>query len=166
MRRSEKDEVYFMREAFKLAEIGCKRGEVPVGAVVVLNNKIIGKGCNLVIKSMDPTAHAEIVALREAGKKVKNFRILDAEVYVTLEPCLMCFSAMINARIKRLYFAAFDHKTGIFSTRMFDHVKKTLNHSIEVETGLMQRESSKLLSDFFKERRGAGAVERGGLENR
>ena len=163
---NKKGDLDFMREAFKLAEIGSKRGEVPVGAVVVLGKKIIGKGCNLVIKNLDPTSHAEIVALREAGKKIKNFRILDAVMYVTLEPCLMCFTAMVNARIKRLVFAAFDRKTGVFSTRTFDHIKETLNHSIEVETGIMKSESSRLLKEFFKERRGAGAAERGGLENR
>ena len=161
-----KDEIYFMKEAFKLAEQAYKRGEVPVGAVVVLNETIIGKGCNLVIKNLDPTSHAEIVALREAGQRIKNYRILDAVMFVTLEPCLMCFTAMVNARIKKLNFAAHDHKTGVFSTRTFDHIKDTLNHSIEVETGLMQTESSRLLGDFFRERRGAGAVERGGLENR
>jgi tRNA(adenine34) deaminase len=162
----EKEPIYFMEKAVELAELAYKEEEVPVGAVVVLNNEIIGRGYNSVIKNSDPTAHAEIIALREAGKAVKNYRILDTEIYVTLEPCLMCYAAMVNARVKNLYFGAFDQKTGIFSTGTFDLIKNIFNHTIEVKSGIIEDKAAELLQSFFRARRGAGAVERDGLENR
>lgn len=153
-----KDHIYFMEKAFDLAEKAYRQDEVPVGAVVVLGDEIIGNGFNSVIKNSDPTAHAEIVALREAGKAVKNYRLLDTDIFITLEPCLMCFTAMVNARIKNLYFGAFDTKGGIFSTGKFDLIKNIFNHTIEVKSGIIKDKSSRLLQDFFKERRGAGVV--------
>jgi tRNA(adenine34) deaminase len=161
-----KDAEYYMNQALDLAKQAYKDNEVPVGAVIVKNDKIIGRGYNSVIKNSDPSSHAEIVALREAGKQTTNYRILDSELYVTLETCLMCYSAMVNARIKKLYFGAFDFKTGVFSTKKFDQIQDIFNHKIDLETGLLQEESSDLLKNFFKERRDAGAVERDGLENR
>ncbi len=162
----EQDEIYYMKQALELAKQAYSSNEVPVGAIIVKDNTIIGKGFNSVIRFSDPTAHAEIVALREAGKTVGNYRILDADLYVTLEPCLMCFSAMIHARIRNLYFGAFDYKSGIFSTDKYNFVKNIFNHQISIKSGIILEDSLKLMQDFFKERRGAGAAERGGLENR
>ena len=162
----ENDELLFMKQALEMAEQAFREQEVPVGAVIVLDNRVIGKGYNSVIKESDPTAHAEIIALREAGEKIGNYRILDADIYVTLEPCIMCFAALVHARIRNLYFGAFDNKTGIFSTGKFDLIKNIFNHTITVKSGIMLADTSKLLQDFFRQRRGSGAVERGGLENR
>ena len=119
----EKDYTYFMEKALEQAELAFEAEEVPVGAVVVLNDEIIGKGYNSVIKHADPTAHAEMLALREAGKTVKNYRLLDTDLYVTLEPCIMCYAALVHARVKNLYFGAFDPKGGIFSTGKFELLK-------------------------------------------
>ncbi len=164
-----KDELYFMKKALEMAEMAYYREEVPVGAVVVLDNEIIGKGCNSMIKNCDPTAHAEMLALRTAGEKTGNYRVLGADIYVTLEPCVMCYAAMVHARVNNLFFGALDAKTGIFSTGAFEQIKSIFNHTITIKSGIMLEASSKLLQDFFQERRarrGAGVVERGGLENR
>ena len=164
-----KDELFFMKKALEMAELAYQHQEVPVGAVVVLDNEIIGSGYNSMIKNCDPTAHAEIVALRAAAEKTGNYRVLGADVYVTLEPCLMCFAAMVHARVNNLFFGALDAKTGVFSTGAFERIKSIFNHTIAVKSGIMLEASSKLLQDFFRERRerrGAGVVERGGLENR
>ena len=161
-----KDAVYFMKKALLLAAKAEKCGEVPVGAVLVKQERIIGRGGNAPIGGSDPTAHAEIVALRRAAKKLSTYRLIGAEIYVTLEPCLMCYSAMVQARIARLYYGADDPKNGIFSSGVFDNVKHIFNHRIVVGTGLLAEPASAILSDFFRARRGAGAVERDGLENR
>ncbi len=155
-----------MKQALYQAEKAVKNSEVPVGAVLVKNGKIIARGFNSPIKAKDPTAHAEIVVLRKAAKKSGNYRLTDCELYVTLEPCLMCYSALVQARIKKLYYAAADCKAGIFSSGCFDLLEKSFNHRIEIFGGLLQDESSRILKDFFRVRRGAGAVERDGLENR
>lgn len=162
----EKDEHYFMGQAYALAQQAYAEQEVPVGAVVVLEGEIIGRGYNSVRKTSDPSAHAEILALREAGKHVGNYRILESDLYVTLEPCLMCYSAMVHARVRTMVYGAPDAKTGVFATGAFDEIKNVYNHTIAVKCGIMSEASSKILQDFFKERRGAGAVERGGLESR
>ena len=161
-----KTELDFMKEAMQLAQQAFKMEEVPVGAVLVSNNKVIGKGYNRVIKTSDPTAHAEIIALRQAGKKIRNYRLLNTDMYVTLEPCLMCYTALVNARIENLYFGAFDFKGGIFSTGKFEYIKNLFNHTINVKSGIMENQSAILLKEFFKIRRGARAVEWDGLENR
>ncbi len=156
-----------MKKAIEQAKEAARHEEVPVGAVLVLDDKIIGSGWNRVIADADPTAHAEITALRKAGKKLKNYRLTGCDLFVTLEPCLMCYSALVQARVKSLYFAAADEKTGVFSTGAYDRLPRFFfNHHIDVEAGLLQGESSRLLKEFFQERRGAGAVERDGLENR
>lgn len=155
-----------MKQAIKQAKLAYKNGEVPVGAVIVKDNEVIGKGYNRVIEKSDPSAHAEITALRAAGKKINNYRLVDTEIYVTLEPCLMCFSTLVHARVKALYFAAFDEKTGVYSSGAYDRLPAVFNHNICVEPGVLQDECSHLLKKFFEERRGAGAVERDGLENR
>ena len=155
-----------MKKALMLAATAEKRGEVPVGAVLVREGRVIGRGGNAPIGSCDPTAHAEIVALRRAGGKTGSYRLNGAEMYVTLEPCMMCYSAMVQARIAKLYYGAADPKNGIFSSGVFDNVKHVFNHRIAVEGGLLAQPASAMLSNFFKTRRGAGAVERDGLENR
>lgn len=163
---NEKSKEFFMKKALEQAQLAYSDEEVPVGAVVVLDDEVVGQGCNAMIKNCDPSAHAEIAALRSAGSRVKNYRLTGCEVFVTLEPCLMCYSALVQARISKLYFAAFDDKAGIYSTGAFDRMPAVFNHSIRVEPGIMQEESTRLLKRFFLERRGAGAVERDGLENR
>ena len=161
-----KDPVLFMKKALSLAAQAEARGEVPVGAVLVREGRVIGRGHNAPIGQCDPSAHAEIMALRKAGKKTAAYRLNGCELYVTLEPCLMCYSAMVHARITKLYYGASDAKNGIFSSGVFDNVKHIYNHRIAVEAGLLAPSASAMLSDFFKARRGAGAVERDGLENR
>ena len=160
------DHLFFMEQAFEQAMLAYNADEVPIGAVIVLNNEIIARGYNSAIKNSDPTAHAEINALREAGKTLDNYRLLDTTMYVTLEPCVMCYAALVHARVKTLYYGANDFKGGIFSTGKFDLIKNIFNHTIDVNSGIIGDKSSRLLQDFFQARRGAGAVERDGLENR
>ncbi len=155
-----------MKKALSQAVAAEKRGEVPVGAVVVRDGCVIGRGGNAPIGESDPSAHAEIRALRRAGKKAGAYRLNGCELYVTLEPCLMCYGAMVQARIAKLVYGAGDPKGGIFSTGAFDSVQHVFNHRIEVESGLLAGPVSAMLSGFFQARRGAGAVERDGLENR
>ena len=155
-----------MKKALSQAIAAERRGEVPVGAVVVREGRIIGQASNAPIIDSDPSAHAEIKALRRAGKKAGEYRLNGCELFVTLEPCLMCYSAMVHARIGKLVYGADDPKGGIFSTGVFDSVKHIYNHRITVESGLLAEPASIMLSGFFQARRGAGAVERDGLENR
>jgi tRNA(adenine34) deaminase len=154
--RMKKDAVYFMKKALAQAVGAEKRGEVPVGAVVVRDGRVIGRAGNSPIGDGDPSAHAEIKALRRAGKKAGEYRLNGCELYVTLEPCLMCYSAMVHARIAKLVYGAADPKGGIFSTGVFDGVKHVFNHRITVESGVLAEPASMLLSGFFKARRGAG----------
>lgn len=149
---SEKDQ-YWMNLAIDLAKLAQSHDEVPVGAVLVLNDTLIAKGFNQPIATCDPTAHAEIVALRSAGEILNNYRLLDATMYVTLEPCLMCAGALVHARIKRLVFGAYDLKAGVVSTHENVFDKPYLNHRVTYEGGLMQASCALLLSDFFKARR-------------
>jgi tRNA(adenine34) deaminase len=127
--------------------------EVPVGAIIVLNNEIIGEGFNCPISTCDPTAHAEIVALRQAAQKLNNYRLPGVTLYVTLEPCTMCVGAMLHARIERLVFGALDPKTGavVSAFKLLDEEK--LNHKIQYQNGILATECGKILSDFFKELR-------------
>ena len=127
--------------------------EVPVGAIVVKDNKVIGAGFNSVIRDHSVTAHAEINAINTACKMINNYRLVNCDLYVTLEPCHMCAKAIVDARIDNVYFAAFEPKTG--SIVSVDHFfdKKFLNHRVNYASGLMQDESSKLLKDFFRTRR-------------
>jgi tRNA(adenine34) deaminase len=161
-----KDAAYFMKRALSQAVAAEKRGEVPVGAVVVRDGRVIGRGGNAPIADHDPGAHAEMKALRRAGKKAGAYRLTGCELYVTLEPCLMCYSAMVHARIARLVYGADDPKNGIFSSGVFENVKDIYNHRIAVECGLLAEPASRLLTGFFQARRGAGAVDRDGRENR
>ena len=142
-----------MKRAIELAKESFEDGEVPVGAVVVRDEKIIGEGKNKVISDNDVTSHAEINAIREASKKIKNYRLKDCSMYVTLEPCHMCSKAAVDARLSSIIFAASEPKTGsiISIDNFFD--KKELNHNPAYQHGLLKDESSKLLKDFFRLRR-------------
>ena len=143
-----------MRHALSLADKAEQIGEIPVGAVLVdERGEIIGEGCNLSIVNSDPTAHAEIVALRHAAQKVRNYRLLNTTLYVTLEPCTMCAGAILHSRIKRLVFGASDYKTGAVGSRFhfFDDYK--MNHSVAITGGVLQEECSQKLSAFFQKRR-------------
>jgi tRNA(adenine34) deaminase len=161
-----KDELYFMKLAYEYAERAYRQEEVPVGSVVTLGDDVIGIGYNSVIENSDPTAHAEIMAMRDAGRKTGNYRLIGTDMYVTLEPCIMCYAAMVHARIKNLFFGTYDNKTGVFSTGKYDQIKNIFNHTITVKSGIMEQDTSHLLQEFFQERRGARAAEWGGLENR
>ena len=143
----------FMERAIELAKESFDDGEVPVGAVIVQNETIIGEGKNKVIFENDVTSHAEINAIRAASKKIKNYRLNDCSMYVTLEPCHMCAKAAVDARMSSVIFAASEPKTGsiISIDNFFD--KKELNHNPVYQHGLLKDESSKLLKDFFRLRR-------------
>jgi len=143
----------FMRRALELAQRAQGEGEVPVGAVVVLDEKIIGEGWNRPISASDPTAHAEVQAMRAAASKVKNYRLLGATLYVTLEPCAMCVGAMFHARIRRVVFGAADPKTGAAGSTVNLFEEKRLNHHALVQGGVLAAECGALLSGFFASRR-------------
>jgi tRNA(adenine34) deaminase len=144
---------HFMARAFQLAQQAQAIDEIPVGAVVVADGKIIGEGFNQSILLNDPSAHAEMLAVRNAGQKIANYRLLDCTLYVTLEPCSMCAGLLIHSRIKRLVFAATDLKTGAAGSAFDLVTHEKHNHSIDVTSGIMQDECSALLSAFFKRRR-------------
>ena len=146
------DEI-FMREALVLAQRAWDAGEVPVGAVVVKDGEIIGRGFNQPITSSDPTTHAEIVALREAALKLQNYRLTDCELYVTLEPCMMCVGAMLHSRLKRVVFGANDPKTGVCGSVMNLPAEAKLNHHATFEGGVLAQECGDLLRAFFAQRR-------------
>jgi tRNA(Arg) A34 adenosine deaminase TadA len=150
---SAKDEA-FMRRALQLAEHARDaENEVPVGAVLVQDGQIVGLGWNRNITLHDPTAHAEIMALRAAGEKVANYRIVGATLYVTLEPCAMCAMALVHARIGRVIYGTIDPKTGAAGSVFDTLVSDRHNHRIEVQGGLLADESATLLRDFFRARR-------------
>ena len=142
-----------MRYAIRLAQRAEQQGEVPVGAIVVKDNRCIAEGWNIPITSHDPTAHAEVVALRGAGVHVANYRLTDATLYVTLEPCVMCIGAMSHARIKRLVFGAYDPKRGAVCNALSLTDASFLNHRISWDGGVLEAECSEMLRDFFKARR-------------
>lgn len=143
----------FMSRAIELARTAEAMGEVPVGAVVVHGGEIVGEGSNRPISGQDPTAHAEIVALRAAARKLGSYRLLDTTLYVTLEPCAMCAGAMVHARVKRLVFAARDPRAGAAGS-VFNIVSNpALNHSIDCAEGVLGDDCSALLRGFFRARR-------------
>lgn len=143
----------YMQRAFELAKEAQAHDEVPVGAVIVYQDQIIGEGWNQPISSNDPTAHAEIIALRDAANKLNNYRLPDATMYVTLEPCAMCAGAIVHARLAKLVYAIDDPKTGaggsVFNIMQTDE----LNHKVEIEEGIMGDECRSLIQNFFKEKR-------------
>lgn len=134
------DDIYFMTRALELAQHAASINEVPVGAVLVLNNEIISEGFNCPISTNDPTAHAEIIALRRAPEKLNNYRLLNTTLYVTLEPCLMCMGAMTHARVQRLVFGASD-------------LRESANHIVETTSGVLKEECSEILKQFFYNKR-------------
>lgn len=144
---------HWMRQALKLAEKAESLGEVPVGAIIVKDNSIIAEGWNQPIVSNDATAHAEIMALRAAGEVLNNYRITDADLFVTLEPCSMCVGALIHARIKRVVFAASEPRTGALGGAFNLLESNDHNHIFEVEPGVLADESRELIQSFFKKRR-------------
>ena len=145
-------DIYFMHQALKCAQEAQKKDEVPIGAVIVKDNKIIAKGYNKSITLKDSTAHAEIVAIRKACKKLNNYRLTDCSVYTTIEPCSMCMGALILARIKKLYFGAKDIKAGACGSAL-DISKLKLNHKINIYSGLLEQECAKIIKEFFKNKR-------------
>jgi len=143
----------WMRYALELARQAEREGEVPVGAVIVRNGAVIGEGWNQPIGAHDPTAHAEIMALRDAGKRIGNYRIIDSSLYVTLEPCVMCAGAMVHARISRVLFGAYDPKGGAGSVFDLLPTDARSNHRLVCAGGLLQEESGELIRGFFRSRR-------------
>ncbi|HHY09643.1 MAG TPA: nucleoside deaminase [Firmicutes bacterium] len=143
----------YMREAVLQAKEALAAGEVPIGAVVVLGGEIIGRGRNRREELKDPTAHAEIIAIRAAAKYLGGWRLTAASLYVTLEPCPMCAGAIVNARLKTLVFGAFDPKAGAVSSLLNLVQDERLNHRVDVVAGVCQEECAKLLRDFFKQLR-------------
>jgi len=144
---------FFMHEAFIQAENALKLDEIPVGAVVVLNDKIIGEGFNQSINKFNPTGHAEIIAIQTAGKNIKNYRLVNCDLYVTLEPCLMCLGAILHARIRNVYYAANDPKTGVCGGLVDLTTNKSLNHHCNFHKGILGQESKDLLQKFFQVKR-------------
>lgn len=154
MSESGSADIEFMRRALRRAKTAGSHGEVPVGAVLVAaDGTVLAAAGNASIRRRDPTAHAEVRVLRAAGKSLGNYRLTGTTLYVTLEPCPMCASALVHARVARIVYAAADPRTGACGS-VFDLVRdERLNHSVEVEGGLLGEEASKLLRDFFIERR-------------
>jgi tRNA(adenine34) deaminase len=148
----------FMEEALREAQRAFALGEVPVGAVVVRDGQIMGRGCNRPITSNDPTAHAEIMALREAGLAVGNYRLLDCDIYVTVEPCAMCAGAIAHARIRRLIYGAEDPKAGAVHsvTQVLNHPR--MNHRVDVSCGVLAARCMELMQSFFREKRASQAI--------
>jgi len=144
-----KDDVFWMQKALALAEQAAGNQEVPVGAVVVIDDEIVGQGCNAPIGSCDPTAHAEVLAIRDACERVGNYRLPEATLYVTIEPCTMCTGAIVHARLKRVVFGAIEPKAGavVSQNQLLDH--PAMNTSVEVTQGVLAEESSRLISSFL-----------------
>ena len=149
----------FMKAALKEAKKAYDKLEVPVGAVIVKDRKIIARAHNLKETKYDTTKHAEILAIQKASKKLESWRLIDCEMYVTLEPCSMCAGAIINSRIKKVYIGAMDEKTGAVGSVLNLFEDYTFNHKVEAETGVMEKECQETLKKFFKELR---ELKRGG----
>lgn len=147
------DDMRWMRHVLQLAKKAEALGEVPVGAALVLNNELVGEGFNQSRRLLDPTAHAEVLALRQAAQHLHNYRLVGTTLYVTLEPCAMCAGAMVHARIERLVFATCDSKTGAAGSLFNIAQDRRLNHLIKCEHGILADEASQLLQNFFQQRR-------------
>lgn len=148
-----RDDLKFMQAAVAAARAAGEMGEVPVGAMIVLGDEVVARAGNRTIADCDPTAHAEMVALREAARKIGNYRLLGATLYVTIEPCAMCAGAMIQARIARLVYGAEDAKGGAVRSCFHLLDSERLNHRVEVTAGVMAEDAAGLLKDFFAARR-------------
>ncbi|WP_217474856.1 tRNA adenosine(34) deaminase TadA [Stutzerimonas stutzeri] len=157
----------FMREALALAVEGARLGEVPVGAVVVQNGEIIGRGFNCPISQHDPSAHAEMVAIRDAALRLQNYRLPGSTLYVTLEPCSMCAGLIVHSRIQRVVYGATEPKAGVALSRGQFFSQPFLNHRVLVEGGVMAPACSEILSEFFRSRRdkNGGGEPQGPVEN-
>jgi len=152
MKQAELDR-QFMEQALEQARLAALAGEVPVGAVIVRNGEVISKAFNQPITNHDPSAHAEMLALRQAALSAENYRLPGTTLYVTLEPCIMCAGAMLHARVDRIVYGAADPKTGAAGSVLDVFSSKQINHQTVLEGGMMAEECSQLLRDFFKERR-------------
>lgn len=146
-------DTYWMKYAVQLAKKAKSLGEVPVGAVIVVEDKIVGEGWNQPISSYDATAHAEIMAIRAASSRLKNYRIPETTLYITIEPCAMCLGAIIHSRISKVVFGAKEPKAGMLESHAELLNTKAFNHSFEFVGGICEEECAKLMSDFFRERR-------------
>lgn len=151
---STKPDEFWMEEALREAQRAEAAGEVPVGAVVVYEEQIVGRGHNRPISSHDPTAHAEILALREAGQRLGNYRLQGCDLYVTVEPCAMCAGAIVHGRIRRLVYGADDPKAGAVVSVMQVLENPSLNHQVEVRSGVLAGRCMEQVQGFFRERRG------------
>ncbi len=147
------DKKYFMLKALEQAKIAYKKNEVPIGAVIVKDGKVIAEGYNKREKKQNALFHAEIVAINKACRKLKSWRLDDCDIYITLEPCLMCFGAILNARLKNCYFSAYDKSGGSISSNSELLNKSILNHKLNVEGGILKEECADILSTFFEEKR-------------
>jgi len=143
----------FMELALQGAKKSIDINEVPVGAVIVMNNEVISLSHNKPISRNDPTSHAEINVIRKASENIGNYRLKGATLYVTLEPCAMCYGAIVHARISKLVFGAFDPKTGVCGSSIKLHEQECFNHTPEIVGGVLEEDCSSILKDFFKERR-------------
>jgi tRNA(adenine34) deaminase len=146
-------ETEFMREALAEAQTAAEAGEVPIGAVAVIGGEIVGRGQNRLLRDVDPTAHAEMVAMRAAARAISNYRLIECELFVTLEPCAMCAGAMIHARLKRLIYGASDPKAGAAGSVLEVVNHPRLNHQMLVTSGVLDEECGQLLREFFRQRR-------------
>lgn len=146
-------DTFWMQHALELAKRAESEGEVPVGAIVVYDEQVIGEGWNRPIIDNDPTAHAEIMALRSAAKKMCNYRLLDTTLYVTLEPCIMCSGAIIHSRVRRVVYGALDPKAGAAESAFTILGTDCLNHQVNVENGILATECGQILTDFFRKKR-------------
>jgi tRNA(adenine34) deaminase len=148
-----------MAAALEQARLGLAAGEVPIGAVLVVNDQIVARAFNQPIRAVDPTAHAEILALREAAARLGNYRLLDATVYVTLEPCVMCVGALVHARVREVVYGAPEPKTGaLVSTARLLEIPQ-LNHRFAVTGGVLEADSRDLIQRFFREKRRSGKAD-------
>jgi len=147
------DDVFWMSEALAEAALAEAEGEVPVGAVIVANEKIVGRGHNQSIQQHDPTGHAEVLALRTAARSLNNYRLPGTTLYVTVEPCLMCMGALLQARVQRLVFGCYDPKAGAGGSLYDVSNDARLNHRLEVTTGVKEEECRAILQNFFRQRR-------------
>lgn len=143
----------FMRRAITLAQQAALLGEVPVGAVVVQNGEVIGEGYNQPISGCDPTAHAEIIALRDAAKKIGNYRLPNSTLYVTIEPCTMCAGALVHARVARVVYGTTEPKSGVAKSNLALFDASHFNHRVCCEGGVLQGECATMMSEFFRSRR-------------
>lgn len=146
-------DIYWMNRAMELARRAEQAGEVPVGAVVVHDGELLGSGWNRPVSGRDPSAHAEILALRDAASRAENYRLPGSTLYVTIEPCTMCFGAMVHARVARLVYGAAEPRAGVCESRLRLPEQDFYNHSIEVTGGVLADESARMLKAFFRTRR-------------